>query len=168
MIPVRLTSPSVGLMPTRPQLFDGETIEPSVSVPTATAQRFAAAAVPEPELDPDALRSSAYGLRHCPPRPLQPEEACVDRKFAHSERLALPSRTAPASRSRLTRKASAEGTEPSSARDPAVVVVLSEVPMLSLSKTGIPCRGPRTFPALRSASRLSAIETASGFTSSTE
>jgi hypothetical protein len=36
-MPARLTRPSVGLMPTRPQLFDGETMEPSVSVPTPTA-----------------------------------------------------------------------------------------------------------------------------------
>ena len=43
-MPLRLTSPSVGLMPTSELLFDGETIDPSVSVPTAAAQRFAAAA----------------------------------------------------------------------------------------------------------------------------
>ena len=58
-IPIRLASPSVGLIPTSEQLFDGETMEPSVSVPTDTAQRFAAVAAPEPELDPEALRSSA-------------------------------------------------------------------------------------------------------------
>jgi hypothetical protein len=34
-------------------------IEPSVSVPTAAAQRFADTAAPEPELDPDGLRSTA-------------------------------------------------------------------------------------------------------------
>ena len=59
MTPARERSPTVGLNPTRPQLFDGETIEPSVSDPTAAAQRFAAAAAPEPELEPDGLRSSA-------------------------------------------------------------------------------------------------------------
>ena len=59
MMPDRLARPSVGLMPTSEQLFDGETIEPSVSVPIVPAQRFAAAAAPEPELDPDGLRSSA-------------------------------------------------------------------------------------------------------------
>src|SRR5205807_9961462 len=51
-IPLRLTSPSVGLMPTRPLLLDGETIEPSVSVPTPTAARLAAIAAPVPELEP--------------------------------------------------------------------------------------------------------------------
>src|SRR2546421_9399830 len=72
MPPDRLTRRSVGLIPRMPQHVAGETIEPSVSVPIATAQRLAATATPEPELDPDGVRSRAYGLRHCPPRPLQP------------------------------------------------------------------------------------------------
>ena len=38
---------------------DGHTIEPSVSVPIAAAHRFAATAAPEPELEPQGLRSSA-------------------------------------------------------------------------------------------------------------
>ena len=59
IMPARLISPSVGLMPTIPLAFDGHTTEPSVSVPTATAQRLADVAAPEPELDPQALRSSA-------------------------------------------------------------------------------------------------------------
>jgi hypothetical protein len=37
-------------------MFDGETMDPSVSVPTDTAQRFAAIAEADPELDPDVLR----------------------------------------------------------------------------------------------------------------
>src|SRR2546429_9974078 len=72
MTPDRLTRPSVGLIPTMPQHVDGETIEPSVSVPIATAQRLAATATPEPELDPDGGRSRAYGLRPCPPPPPHP------------------------------------------------------------------------------------------------
>src|SRR5437879_11252061 len=106
-----------------PQHVDGETIEPSVSVPIATAQRLAATATPEPELDPDGVRSRAYGLRHCPPRPLQPLDDRVERKFAHSERFALPSSTAPAARSRSTRKASRGGVTPESASDPAVLCI---------------------------------------------
>src|SRR5215475_691295 len=121
MIPLRETSPSVGLTPTRPQLFEGDTIDPSVSLPTATAHRFAAIAAPEPELDPEGLRSRAYGLRHCPPRPLHPLEECLERKFAHSERFVLPRMTAPASRSRPTRNASEAGVAPISANEPAVV-----------------------------------------------
>src|SRR4051794_33892620 len=71
-IPVRLTSPRVGLMPTRELLLDGETTEPSVSVPIAAAARLAAAATADPELDPDGVRSRAYGFTVCPPRALQP------------------------------------------------------------------------------------------------
>jgi hypothetical protein len=46
--------------------------------------------------------------------------------------------------------------------------VRSAVPMLAFSKTGIPCIGPRTFPCLRSASRASAVASASGLVSITE
>src|ERR1044072_3883333 len=90
MIPARLTRPIVGLMPTSEFADDGQTTDPSVSVPIAAAHRFAATAAPEPELDPHGLRSSAYGLRVCPPRPLQPLDDLFDRKFAHSLRFVLP------------------------------------------------------------------------------
>ena len=50
--PARLTRPSVGLIPTIELAEAGQTIEPSVSVPTAIAHRLAATAVPDPELDP--------------------------------------------------------------------------------------------------------------------
>src|SRR4029077_1027340 len=112
MMPIRLTRPSVGLMPTSDMLFAGETIDPSVSVPTATAQRFADVAAADPELDPDGLRSRTYGFFVSPPRPLQPDVECVDRKFAHSLRFVLPRMTAPASRSRWTMNASFGGLAP--------------------------------------------------------
>src|SRR5947209_15401445 len=99
MMPARLTRPSVGLMPTSPLTEEGLTIDPSVSVPTASVQRLAAVAAPDPELDPLGLRSSTYGLRVWPPRPLQPLVEWLDRKFAHSLRFVLPRITAPASRS---------------------------------------------------------------------
>ena len=72
MIPVRLHSPTVGLMPTMPFIDDGHMMDPLVSVPIVMAARLADAATPEPELDPHGFRSSAYGLRHWPPRALQP------------------------------------------------------------------------------------------------
>src|SRR3954467_9024937 len=90
MIPVRLIRPMVGLMPTIPQKEAGEMMEPSVSVPTATEQRPAATAAAEPELDPEGWRSSAYGFLVWPPRPLQPLEERLPRKFAHSLRFVLP------------------------------------------------------------------------------
>src|SRR3954471_329072 len=151
-MPARLTRPSVGLKPTSPLLFDGDTMEPSVSVPTATAARLAAIAAPEPELDPDGLRSSAYGFLVCPPRPLHPLVEWVDRKLAHSLRFVFPRSTAPAARNRSTMKASFGGFTPASANDPAVVIMRSAVAILSLSRIGMPCNGPRTRPALRSAS----------------
>jgi len=45
--------------------------------------------------------------------------------------------------------------------------ITSAVAMLSLIKTGMPCIGPRVRPALRSASRRSAIARASGLISRT-
>src|SRR5262245_47135278 len=69
IIPERLSNPTVGLIPTTPFTEDGPVIDPSVSVPTATAQKPADSAAPDPELDPQGLRSSAYGFRVSPPRP---------------------------------------------------------------------------------------------------
>src|SRR5437763_7939153 len=130
MTPARLTRPSVGLIPTIEQQVEGDTMEPSVSVPMAAAHRLAATATPEPELEPEGVRSSAYGLRHWPPRPLQPLEEWLDRMFAHSLRFALPSTTAPALRRAATSGASRGGIHPSSASEPAVVVIRSAVSML--------------------------------------
>src|SRR5437667_11843764 len=124
-MPLRLISPSVGLMPTIPLVEEGETIEPSVSVPTAAAHRLAATATAEPELEPEGLRSSAYGFWVSPPRPLQPLVECVERKLAHSLRLVLPRITAPASRSFCATKESRVGIEPANASEPAVVVIRS-------------------------------------------
>src|SRR5712691_4704123 len=99
-MPVRLTRPSVGLTPTSAVLLAGDTIDPSVSVPIAAAVRFAATAAPDPELDPDGLRSSTYGFFVWPPRPLQPLVERDERKLAHSLRLVLPRITTPAWRRR--------------------------------------------------------------------
>src|ERR1700757_5298656 len=96
MMPERLTKPTVGLIPTNPFADEGHTMEPSVSVPIPPAARFAETAVPVPELDPHGLRSSTYGFRVSPPRPLHPLVECVERMFAHSLRLVLPRMTAPA------------------------------------------------------------------------
>ena len=57
MMPARLTSPTVGLIPTTPQYEAGETMEPLVSVPMASAAKFAETPAAEPELDPDGPRS---------------------------------------------------------------------------------------------------------------
>src|SRR3954466_7943017 len=100
MTPARLQSPSVGLIPTSSFAPEGQTIEPSVSVPTAATARSAAADTPEPELEPHGLRSRTYGMVVCPRMPLQPLDDGPDRKLAHSDRFALPMTIAPAAFSR--------------------------------------------------------------------
>src|SRR3954469_7487563 len=129
MMPARDTSPTVGLMPTSAAAAAGDVTDPSVSVPMATAQQLAAVADPEPELEPDGVRSSAYGLRVCPPRPLQPLVECVDRKFAHSLRFVLPMITAPAARSRSATQESRAAMLSARASEPAVVCMRSAVSM---------------------------------------
>src|SRR5581483_10326834 len=136
--PARLVKPTVGLIPTTPLIEDGQRIEPSVSVPNEAAARLAETATAEPELEPQGLRSRIYGLRVCPPRPLQPLDEEVERKLAHSLKLALPRITAPASRSRRATKASRGTREPSKASEPAVVSMRSSVAMFSLSRIGMP------------------------------
>src|SRR4051812_25981271 len=98
MIPVRLTSPIVGLIPTIPFADDGHTMEPSVSEPIPATQKLPETAAPVPELEPHGFRSSAYGFLVWPPRPLHPLLEWLERMFAHSERLVLPRMTAPACR----------------------------------------------------------------------
>src|SRR5712671_8154804 len=88
--PARLVSPTVGLMPTTPLAFAGQTMLPSVSLPSPTAVKLAPTDAPEPELDPHAFRSSEYGLWASPPRPDHPPVEKSARKFAHSLRLVLP------------------------------------------------------------------------------
>ena len=103
---------------------------PSVSVPMPTAARLAAIALPVPALEPHGLRSSAYGLRVWPPQPLQPELERVERKFAHSDRLVLPSTTAGLARAPGTHRplgwCSARASEPAELAIGSVDVVLQQ------------------------------------------
>src|SRR5713226_5266319 len=165
--PARLVSPTVGLMPTTPLALPGQTMLPSVSLPNETVAKLADAAAPEPELDPQGLRSIPYGLCVCPPRPDQPLIDSKERKFAHSDRLVFPRITAPPARRFAATVESCNAGVPTSANDPALVCILSWVPMLSLRSTGMPCKGPSTTPRLRSASICLAIEIASGLSSIT-
>ena len=135
---MRLTSPTVGLKPTIPFTAAGQVIDPSVSVPIAAGAMPAATATPLPVEEPQPFRSSACGLRVCPPIALQPEIESLDRIFAHSERLVLPRITAPAARSRATIGASRPVTLSFSARLPAVVGSAPRVSILSFTRIGIP------------------------------
>src|SRR3981081_1826086 len=95
--PSRLVRPTVGLMPTMPEADDGLMIEPSVSVPSAAAHRFADTHTPQRELAPPGVVPSAPGCRVGRPPPLQPLDERVERKLAHSLIFALARITAPAS-----------------------------------------------------------------------
>src|SRR5215831_21375337 len=107
--PPRLVRPTVGLIPTTLLTFPGHTMLPSVSVPIETAAKLAAAAAAEPELDPQALRSSEYGLCVSLPRPDQPLVENVERKLAHSDRFVFPRITAAPARSFAAAVESASG-----------------------------------------------------------
>ena len=96
-----------------------------------------------------------------PPIPLQPLDDGPDRKFAHSDRFALPMISAPAARMRWTMNAS-DGVLPASAHEPAVVG-MPVVSMLSLTITGIP-RSGRWSPRRRAASARRASRSAVGLT----
>ena len=60
--PVRLTIPTVGFIPTSEFIAAGTTIDPSVSVPIAPAQKLLATATADPELEPPGVRSIAYAF----------------------------------------------------------------------------------------------------------
>jgi hypothetical protein len=87
MTPLRDINPTVGFIPTIPQIDDGHTMDPSVSVPTPIAAKFDAIAAPVPDDEPHGFRSRMYGFFVWPPRPDQPLVAVVERKFAHSLRI---------------------------------------------------------------------------------
>src|SRR5213593_4836224 len=95
--PYRLTRPYVGRKPVTPQRDDGETIEPSVSVPIENPTRPAAVADAGPADDPlEPRRSSSgtQGLRVTPPNHLGPCASAPIESLATS--------TAPAARRRST------------------------------------------------------------------
>src|SRR5438309_11674260 len=122
--PARLVSPTVGLIPTTPLAFAGHTMLPSVSLPNDTVAKFAEAAAPEPELEPQGLRSMPYGLCACPPRPDQPLIDSKERKFAHSDRVVFPRITAPPARRLAATVESRTAGVPTSAKEPALVCIL--------------------------------------------
>src|SRR5258708_15436752 len=159
--PARLVRPTVGWMPTTPFALAGQTMLPSVSVPKDTVAKFAEAAAPEPELEPQGLRLMPYGLLVCPPRPDHPLIDSKERKLAHSDRFVFPRITAPPARRLAATVESRTAGRPTRANDPAVVCIESPVSTLSLTSTGIPCNGPSKIPRLRRMSAFRAITSAS-------
>jgi len=87
--PWRLTAPNVGRRPATPHCRHGETIEPSVSVPSANGTSPAATALAEPADEPLLPFSGSYGLRVRPP--------CHRSPMASAPSDSLATSTAPAS-----------------------------------------------------------------------
>ena len=165
---VREIRPTVGFSPTSPVSEAGQVTEPSVSVPIAAGASEAATATALPDDEPQAERSSAYGLRVRPPTPLQPLMEADERMLAHSERLVLPRMMAPASRSLATSGASRWVTLFASASEPAVVGIASAVSILSFTRIGTPSSGRGAAPEWRRLSLAAASASACGLTTITE
>src|ERR671936_162373 len=68
-----------GLSPKSPQNAAGMRIEPAPSEPSATPHRPAAAAAPDPPLDPPGVWSSDHGLRVAPRGSFWPGPAVGER-----------------------------------------------------------------------------------------
>ena len=70
-IPDLLTRPIVGFRPTMEFAEEGDNIEPDVSEPNETLDKFAEIAAPLPELDPPESKIFLpYGFKVCPPKAL--------------------------------------------------------------------------------------------------
>src|SRR4029450_3072186 len=67
MTPCRLTRPNVGRTPVPPQIPDGSTIDPSVSVPIENPTSPAAVADPGPADEPCEPIDKSQGFFVCPP-----------------------------------------------------------------------------------------------------
>src|SRR5260370_22431217 len=89
MMPARLTRPGVGFNPTCELAPEGQTIEPSVSVPTPPVAKFDEIAAAAAGLWPPGARSVAYGFWHRPPRPPQTDPTAVPRQRPHCQRLGV-------------------------------------------------------------------------------
>src|SRR5437762_7865118 len=110
MQPWRLTLPNVGRKPVAPQRVQGETILPSVSLPSAKPTSPAAVAAAEPADEPLDPSLGFQGFRVMPPNQRSP--------CANAPKVNLATSTAPASSSRaatvalLSRTCSLKGGAP--------------------------------------------------------
>ena len=73
-IPDLLTKPMVGFKPTIEFAEEGDKIDPEVSEPKETLEKFAEIAAPLPELEPpESNFFLPYGFKVCPPLALYPD-----------------------------------------------------------------------------------------------
>ena len=124
-------------MPTTPFTEAGQVIEPLVSVPIETGTKPCAIAAALPELEPQGLYFKLNGLLVWPLILVQPLVEGLPRKFAHSERFALPRIMNPDSLSFLTNGASFLCRLFLNAKEPAVLAMPIES-MLSFKRIGTP------------------------------
>src|ERR1700744_3758225 len=110
-MPARLMRPNVGFSPAVPQKLAGIGIYPPGADPTAATQSPPATAAPEPPVEPPGMRERSHGLR----------TGGVIVPQAYSCVRVLPSRIAPAWRSRAAAVESTRGNTVSGASVPAVV-----------------------------------------------
>ena len=111
--PCRLIRPKVGRRPVAPVRVQGETMEPSVSLPMANPTAPAAVAAAEPADEPLEPWSVFHGLRVMPPNHTSPH--------ASSPSVSLATSTAPAAARRSTTAASSSITCSRNGTEPQVV-----------------------------------------------
>ena len=120
---------------------------PPVSLPSPPRIRPAATPVPVPTLDPPGQRSMSHGLRWVGNGP-----SASGAPIANSIVVVLPVMTAPCARRRATTGASTPRPQSGSSTLLHAVVAPSRAAMMSFTPSGMPCNGPRSTPAAKSAS----------------
>src|SRR5207248_5625182 len=101
IVPSCETSPAVGLTPTLSLFPEGQTMEPSRFRPHRGCAKIGRRCHRRTCSIHTDRSSADDGSRVKPPRALQPLNGALPRKFAHSERFALPRMTAPAARNTI-------------------------------------------------------------------
>src|SRR6476620_389348 len=81
--PLRLTVPNVGLKPVAPQRVEGETMDPSVSVPIVNGNNPATTEEAEPADDPLEPCVKSQGFLVSPPNHLLLKAKAPKDSFAH-------------------------------------------------------------------------------------
>ncbi len=156
--PARGTRPRDGFNPISPVYAAGRRIEPPPSVPSATGANPAATAATDPPLDPPGVSVGAHGLPVTPNRAL-----AVYPSIANSGVLVLPSKMAPAARTRATGNSSRLARALPNIRLPKAAGIPAAT-RLSFMATGTPSNGPTCAPRRQRSVLASASALASGET----
>ena len=138
-----------------PQAAAGMRMDPPVSVPIEASDIPVATAIADPPLDPPGDRDGSLGLRAAPNA-----DSSLVVPNANSCRLHLPTRTAPARRSRAVTGASADAGVGGVTCEPAVVGT-PRWSTRSFREMGMPCSGPSHSPRPRAWSAAAAAAIAS-------